>query len=395
MPVPDLDRTDYLLMLGANPYESNGSLCTAPDFPGRLEAIQARGGTVVVVDPRRTRTADEADEHVAIRPGTDAHLLLAMVHRPVRGGPGRRSASPGPHMRRRSTRSCGCGRAVHPRGRGRRHAASRPTTIRRLAREPRRRADGGGLRPHRHHTPSSFGTLASWRSTSLNAPHRQPRPARRGHVPAGRPLAAARGSRAAAAAFTIGRRHSRVQGLPEVRGELPVATLADEIETPGEGQVRALVTVAGNPVAVHPQQRTPRRGHRRRSTSWSRVDPYLNETTRHADVILPPPSALARGHYDLAFYSLAVRNVANYSAAGPARPGRDARARDPGPPRPHRRRPGAPTADPAIVDDLLFDGLLASVPDRRRARPRRRPGRGRDPGRRGRPAHPSPSACST
>ena len=80
IPVPDLDRTDYLLMLGANPWESNGSLCTAPDFPGRLKAIQERGGRFVVVDPRRTRTAEEADEHVAIRPGTDAHLLLAMIN---------------------------------------------------------------------------------------------------------------------------------------------------------------------------------------------------------------------------------------------------------------------------------------------------------------------------
>src|SRR5262249_13390733 len=80
IPIPDLDRTDYLLILGANPYASNGSLCTAPDYPGRLDALRARGGRLVVVDPRRTKTAEVADEHVFLRPGTDALFLFALVH---------------------------------------------------------------------------------------------------------------------------------------------------------------------------------------------------------------------------------------------------------------------------------------------------------------------------
>ena len=354
MPVPDLDRTDFLLMLGANPWESNGSLCTAPDFPGRVKAIQARGGTVVVVDPRRTRTADEADEHVAIRPGGDAHLLLAMIQVVLEEGLGDAGVA-----------------GTHSDGLEDLPAAVAPFTpeavaavtgleaddIRRLARAFAAAPTAVAYGRIGTHTVS-FGTLAAWAVDALNLVT--------GNLdrPGGAmfPLAAhsrRRGAEGGGRGFTIGRWTSRVRELPEVRGEIPVASLADEMEAPGEDQVRALVTVAGNPVLSTPD------GGRLDAAIAAldfhvAVDPYINETSRHADVILPPPSALTRGHYDLAFYGLAVRNVANYSP--PVLPDPDAMPEHEILARLALIAAGqGATADPAIVDDLLFDGLLASL----------------------------------
>ncbi len=354
MPVPDLDRTDFLLMLGANPWESNGSLCTAPDFPGRVKAIQARGGTVVVVDPRRTRTADEADEHVAIRPGGDAHLLLAMIQVVLEEGLGDAGVA-----------------GTHSDGLEDLPAAVAPFTpeavaavtgleaddIRRLARAFAAAPTAVAYGRIGTHTVS-FGTLAAWAVDALNLVT--------GNLdrPGGAmfPLAAhsrRRGVQGGGRGFTTGRWTSRVRELPEVRGEIPVASLADEMEAPGEDQVRALVTVAGNPVLSTPD------GGRLDAAIAAldfhvAVDPYINETSRHADVILPPPSALTRGHYDLAFYGLAVRNVANYSP--PVVPDPDAMPEHEILARLALIAAGqGATADPAIVDDLLFDGLLASL----------------------------------
>jgi len=306
IPVPDLDRTDYLLMLGANPWESNGSLCTAPDFPGRVKAIQARGGKVVVVDPRRSRTAEEADEHVAIRPGADAHLLVAMANVVVTDG----LVDLGPV-------------ADHVAGLDDVCAAVAPFTpdavaplcgieadvIRRLAREVAAAPSAAVYGRIGTHTVE-FGTLASWAVDLLNA--------LTGNLdrPGGAmfPLAAhdRAGRKGSGRGFVIGRHHSRVKGFPEVKGEFPVAALAGEIETEGEGQVRALITVAGNPVVS-----TPNAGRLDAALSQLEfmvsVDIYLNETTRRANVVLPPPSALQRSEYALAFYSLAVHNFADWS----------------------------------------------------------------------------------
>ncbi|MGZ4682918.1 MAG: molybdopterin-dependent oxidoreductase, partial [Acidimicrobiales bacterium] len=241
--VPDLDRTDHLLMLGANPWESNGSLCTAPDFPGRVKAIQARGGKVVVVDPRRSRTAEEADEHVAVRPGTDAHLLAAMANVVFADG----LVDLGDV-------------ADHVAGVDALQAALEPFTpeaveevcgvpaddIRRLARELAAAPSAAVYGRIGTHTVE-FGTIAAWAVDVLNTITGNldrpggamfPTPAHEHPRTAGR--APGRG-------FTLGRHESRVKGFPEVKGEFPVATLADEIETAGDGQVRALITVAGNP----------------------------------------------------------------------------------------------------------------------------------------------------
>ncbi|WP_043513866.1 MULTISPECIES: molybdopterin oxidoreductase family protein [unclassified Actinoplanes] len=305
IPVPDLDRTDYLLVLGANPWESNGSLATAADFPGRLKAIQARGGRFVVVDPRRTRTAEHADEHLFIRPGTDAFLLFGIVHTLFAEG---------------LTKLGGLTSYVNGVDEVRRLAGSFPPErvaavcdvpaerIRGLARELAA-APTAAVYGRIGTCTVEFGTLTSWLVDVVNVlTGNLDRP---GGVMF--PLAAhlRRGS-SGGRGFRTGRWRSRVRGLPEVKGELPVATLADEIETPGDGQVRALLTVAGNPVLSTPNSERLDRALAGLDFMVS-VDPYLNETTRHADVILPPLDATRKGHYDFSFLALAVRNFAAYS----------------------------------------------------------------------------------
>ncbi len=307
--VPDLDRTSYLLLLGANPYESNGSLATAPDWPGRLRRIRGRGGKIVVVDPKRTRTAERASEHVPIRPGTDAQFLMAMVHtlfaeRLVDLGAAAEFVAGADVVE-------GLARDFTP-------EAVAPlcgidaATIRRLARELAA-APSAAVYGRTGTCTQEFGTIASWLVDVLNVlTGNLDRP---GGAMFPKPAAGAPntlGTPRYGRQTRIGRWRSRVRGLPESFGELPVACLAEEIETPGEGQVRALITIAGNPALSAPNSARLQRTLASLEFLVC-VDFYVNETTRHADVILPPPSPLTRGHYDLAFYLFALRNVANYS----------------------------------------------------------------------------------
>ena len=311
IPVPDVDRTDYLLMLGANPLASNGSLMTAPDMKGRLRDLRARGGKLVVIDPRRSLTALEADAHHFIRPGTDAYLLFAIVHTLI------------------AEKRTALGRlAEHTVGFDEIERLAQPFTpeavaavtgldadvVRGIARDlarARRAAVYGRIGT----CTQEFGTLASWLVDVINV--------LTGNLDreggAMFPKAAA-GSKNATGipgigkGVRFGRFASRVRGVPEVYGELPAACLAEEIDTQGPGQIRALVTVAGNPVLS-----TPNGGRLGAALGgldfMVSVDIYQNETTRFANVILPAPSALARSHYDVALYQLAIRNVANYSPA--------------------------------------------------------------------------------
>ncbi len=308
IPLADVDRTDYLLILGANPFVSNGSLLTAPDMPGRLRALRARGGRFVVVDPRRTKTAEEADEHLAIRPGTDAHFLFGIVNTLINEGLVSLGAAEGLVE--------GFDEVV-------RLAAHFPPeivenicgiegdTIRRVARDlagVKRAAVYGRIGT----CTQEFGTISSWLVDVVNTLSGNldreggamfARPA------IGGPTAEDTGT---GPGFRIGRRESRVRGLPEALGELPVATMVDEMETSGDGQIRALVCIAGNPVLS-----TPDSGRLDRALAgldfMVALDIYRNETTRHANVILPAPRVLAKSHYDLALYNLAIRTVANYS----------------------------------------------------------------------------------
>ncbi|MEW5539138.1 molybdopterin-dependent oxidoreductase [Streptomyces cyaneofuscatus] len=310
IPVPDLDRTDHLLLIGANPLESNGSLCTAPDFPGRLRALRRRGSTLTVIDPRRTRTARLADRHVAIRPGADALLLAAMAHVLLE----EKLTDPG-------------ALAEHLEGADELAVALADftpdavaaacdvdaATITALARELAA-APTAAVYGRIGSCTVEHGTLASWLVDVLNI--------LTGNLdrPGGAlfPLSAtARAPRAAAPGkgFALGRWTSRVSGHPEAKGELPTAALAEEIETPGEGRIRALIVLAANPVLSAPdgdRLDAALAGHLDFMVS---VDPYLNETSRHADVVLPPPPPSQSAHFDFAFNSFAVHNQVRYTRA--------------------------------------------------------------------------------
>ncbi|KAF2781052.1 molybdopterin-dependent oxidoreductase [Streptomyces sp. OM5714] len=370
IPVPDLDRTDHLLLIGANPLESNGSLCTAPDFPGRLKALKARGGTLTVVDPRRTRTAKLADRHVAIRPGTDALLLAAMVHvlyeedladlgalaPHVEGTDDVRDA-----VRDFTPESVAAACDVD--------ADVTRALARALAAAPTAAVYGriGSCTvPH--------GTLASWLVDVLNiltgnldrpggalfpqaATDRTPRPAGPGR------------------GFALGRWHSRVSGHPEAKGELPLSALAEEIDTATDAgePVHVLLAVAANPVLSAPD------GDRLDKALGSldfmvSVDPYLNETSRHAHVVLPPPPPSQSPHHDFAFNTLAVRNQVRYTRpAVPLEPGRTAETEILA--RLTLAVTGMHGADPAAVDAMVIEQTLAKA-----VREPHSPVHGRDPG---------------
>jgi anaerobic selenocysteine-containing dehydrogenase len=307
IPVPDIDRTDFMLVLGADPFSSNGSLWTVPDVPGRFKQLQQRGGRFVVVDPRRSRTAQAADQHVVIRPGTDVFLLLALIHELFRQdlvNLRELAEHVTDHLVVREHVRPFSPEAVEER------TGVDASTIRALARElagAERAAVYGRIGT----TTVEFGTVASWAVDTLNIlTGNLDRP---GGVMWPLPAHGKRGP-GRGKGFGIGRWHSRVKGHPEVMGEYPAVTLADEIETPGEGQVRALFTIGGNPALSLPNSARVNDALAGLDFMVS-VDPYLNETTRHADVILPTPPPSRRDHYDIAFLHNSVRNVVKYSRA--------------------------------------------------------------------------------
>ncbi|RSS52696.1 molybdopterin oxidoreductase family protein [Streptomyces sp. WAC01280] len=354
VPVPDLDRTHHLLILGANPLDSNGSLCTAPDFPGRLKALRRRGGTLTVVDPRRTRTARVADRHVAIRPGADALLLAALVHTLFAEdltdlGP-LADRVEGVEEVRAAVREF-TPEAVAP------ACDVDAATIRTLARELAA-APSAAVYGRMGSSTVEYGTLGNWLVDVLNVlTGNLDRPGGAlfplsATAPAPRPPGPGRG-------FDLGRRHSRVSHHPEVKGELPLVALAEEIETPGDGRVRAVITVAANPVLSAPD------GNRLDAALGSldlmvAVDPYLNETTRHADVVLPPPPPSRSAHFDFAFNGFAVRDQARYT---PAAVPLEADAMDEC--EIHARLilavSGMHGAPPSAVDELAIDTTLAKA----------------------------------
>jgi anaerobic selenocysteine-containing dehydrogenase len=318
--VPDIERCDFLLVLGANPMASNGSLWTVPDFRGKAKAMRARGGRLVVVDPRRTETAEVADEHHFIRPGGDVCLLLGMVHtlfdeNLVRLG---RLA---PHVA--GVEAVQRAVADYPPERVAARCGIAAPAIRALARTlagARSAAVYGRIGT----CVQAYGTLNSWLIDVLNV--------LTGHLD--QPGCAMFAKAAAFAVNTVGepgrgrgvatgRWASRVSGAPEVYGELPMTCLAEEIETAGAGQVKALIAVASNPVLSAPNGARLAAALDRLDFMVS-LDIYLNETSRHADVILPGVSPLEDSHYDVAFPLFSVRNHARYSRpvqplpAGPA-----------------------------------------------------------------------------
>ena len=304
-PIPDVDRTHYFLMLGANPLASNGSIWTVPDVRQRLKDLQSRGGKLVVVDPRRTETAELASEHLFIRPGSDAAFLLAMIHVLFRDD----LVAPGPlgDFTDGLDEVAAAVSELSP-------DWAAPLTgieaddIVRIAHELAE-AEAGICYGRMGVSTQAYGALCQWAIQVINVAT--------GHL-----------DKPGGSLFTrpamdqvvntnpggFGRFASRGRGLPEFNYELPAATMVDEIRTEGEGQIRLMFTGAGNPVLSTPNGRALDEALEELDFMIS-VDPALNETTRHADVILPPTSPLEHDHYDIAFHNLAIRNTARYSPA--------------------------------------------------------------------------------
>ncbi len=303
-PVPDLERTQYFLILGANPLVSNGSIMSTPDIAGKFKALQARGGKIVVIDPRKTPTAQAADTYLPIQPGTDVLFLLGLVHllfsenlvkniAPYVDGVKELQTLVAEYPPERIAPFCGISEA----------------NIRALAREfaasPSAIAYGRmGV------STQEFGGLCNWLLYAVN-------------------ILTGNFDRPGGLMFTLPaidflsllkkeakalRWFSRVRGLPEVAGDLPTAAMADEMLTPGEGQIKGLITIAGNPVLSAPNG--PKIDQALSQLEYMvAIDLYLNETTRHAHLILPPAAGLEVLHYDFVLAIVAIRNMANFSPA--------------------------------------------------------------------------------
>jgi anaerobic selenocysteine-containing dehydrogenase len=302
IPIPDIDHTDYFLILGANPIASNGSMMTVPDVAKRLKAIQLRGGKIVVIDPRLTETAEVASEHHFIRPGSDAAFLAAILNTIVA------------NKKIADDRWCDLDSAL---------AAIADFTpanvaefvgidaaaIQRIANEFVA-AKSAVCYGRMGTTTQAFGSLNQWLIYLINIVSGNLD--RVGGALVTTPLMPITGSGTRAGGHA--RWHSRVRRLAETNGELPVATLAEEILTEGQGQVRALISIAGNPILSTPNGKQLDLALRNLDFMLS-VDIYINETTLHADLILPPTSALNHDHYDSVFNAFAVHNTARINDA--------------------------------------------------------------------------------
>ncbi len=312
LPIPDIDHTDYLLVIGANPVVSNGSLMTVPDVAKRLSALRQRGGKLVVIDPRRSETAAEADAHHFIRPGSDVLFLFALLQvifaenlvRPGRLAPLLRNLE--------QVRAVLQGFTPEAVAAATGIAAE---SIRHIARE-----FAGAARAVCYGrmgvSTQVFGSLCHWAIQLLNiVTGNLDRPGGSLVTQPAVDVVTALKSRPG----SYGRWASRIRGRPEVNGELPVAVLAEEILQPGKGQLRALISIAGNPVLSTPNGRQLDQALAQLDFMLA-IDFYINETTRHADLILPPTTPLEHDHYDLVFNLLAVRNIAKYSPATLSKP---------------------------------------------------------------------------
>jgi len=309
-PVPDIDNSDYFVLVGANPLQSNGSFMTAPGVPRRLRAIQARGGKVVVIDPRRTETADMADWHLPIRPGADAAVLFAIVRTLFEEGL--------VNLRHIADHAANIEELRALAQRFTPEAASAASgiaadDIRRLAREiaaaPRACVYG-----RIGSSMQAFGSLTSWLIVAINALTGNLDREGGSMFPQGVFEAILMSERCADGVLPQGRWHTRVRGMPELGGQLPTAALQEEIETPGKGQIRALITMCGNPAL------SLANGGGGLSQAMAGLDfmlsfdIYINESTRHADVILPSPGPLTHSDFMIFFTFLTVRDYMRWNA---------------------------------------------------------------------------------
>jgi anaerobic selenocysteine-containing dehydrogenase len=305
MPIPDIDRTDFWLIFGGNPIASNGSIMSSPDVGKRLSAIKQRGGKVIVVDPRRTETAEKSSEHLFIRPNADVFLLLALTHEIF--------AKKGVKLGKNAEYTEGVSELENLVSDYSPEAVAAITGIS----APQIEQLAAGFMAAKSAvcygrvgvSTQTFGTVSQWLINALN-------------VLTGN-CDNEGGAMFTAPAFEILRKskaetlfnrwQSRVRGLPEFMSELPCAAMADEIITKGDGQVRALFTSCGNPVLSVPNGRKMDIALEKLDFMVS-IDIYVNETSRHAHIILPPATGLEVAHYDVTFHVLAIRNTAKYSA---------------------------------------------------------------------------------
>lgn len=349
-PIPDIDRSDLIVVLGANPLVSNGSLMSAPDMRSRLRAHRERGGKLVVIDPRRSETASVADRHLFLRPGSDAYLLFAWIHVLFEEG----LTAPG-----RLADFCDGSERVRELAAGfapERVAAATgvpAAEIRTLAREFAA-AERAVLYGRFGTCTQEFGSLASWLVDVVNILTGNfdrpgglmfPRAATGTGEPVAEPLPP----------LVSGEWHSRVRGAPCIDGQLPAAVMAEEIDAAGEERMRALVTVAGNPVLSTPNGARLAAALEHLDFMVS-IDIYLNETTRHADLILPTTVQLEHDNYDLLFTTTSVRNMVRYSPC----------VFEPEPDSRHHWQLLLEVAarlngvTPEALDDLMFAGCLAT-----------------------------------
>lgn len=307
LPVADIDHTQYMIIIGGNPMISNGSMMTCPDFPTRMKAIQKRGGKVVVIDPRKTETAKKADHHLFIKPGTDAYLLASMISVLVE--------KKKINLRHLESIIDGVEEVQNI------ALEFSPDNIQEITGilasdiykmvEELTASSSGVVYSRMGASTQAFGGLCIWLTNvfnilSGNFDHR-------GGAMFTQPaydlvkLTSKKGRPS-----NYGKYQSRVKGLPYYNGEFPVATMADEILTPGEGQIKAMVTVAGNPLLSCPNTGKLKEAFESLDF-YVAIDPYINETTRHADIILPGTVALEESQYDIPFNNLAVRNTVKYA----------------------------------------------------------------------------------
>ncbi len=306
MPIPDINRTEYMIIMGANPSASNGSIMTAAGVQKRLKNIQQRGGKYIVIDPRKTETAKSADEHLFIRPGTDVYFLLAMLHIIT--------TEKKYNLKKLSSHVVDLDKVIAIAIAYTPESVAEITgisvkDIRRITNEYLN-AEKAVLYGRMGVSTQEHGGLCNWLINLINiltghldteggAMFTNPAvpmvKSKVGHVP-------------------YNRWKSRVRGLPEFQGELPVSTMVEEMTTNGKGQIKAVVTHAGNPVLSSPNGGRLDKALHDLEFMVS-IDIYLNETTKHADIILPPTTGLEVDHYDLIFNAFAVSNTAKFSEA--------------------------------------------------------------------------------
>ncbi len=308
-PVPDLDRTEFLLIMGANPIVSNGSMMTSPDIRKRMRAIQSRGGKIVVVDPRRTETADKANEHLFIKPESDAIFLLSMIHVLHEEGLinyGHLESSLAGKDKIKELVD------LYPPEKAADLTGISADKIRALTKDFAK-ADKAVLYSRMGLSTQTFGGLAIWLSNVINilTANYDAEGGMMFTSPAVDPISFS--PKKGRPKFTTIPR-SRIRSLPVYLGESPSATLAEEIETEGEGQVKALVCIAGNPVLSVPNGQRLSKALEKLEFMVS-TELYITETSRHADIILPTTNGLEIEQYDITFLNLAVRNIAKYSPA--------------------------------------------------------------------------------